>query len=396
MLPIALYLGGVELGSNPLDVNTIAAIGLLMSGMIFSGVGQSVAGLFYAFEKAETPAAIATVTTILKVGFGVVVLLLGYGFVGLAAVSILVNVVTLAILLLAAFRNVPLHGPWRVDIPLQRQMLVRSYPLMLNHLFAVIFFQIDVPLLQQFNGDAVVGWYNSAYKWVNALNVIPSFFTFALFPVISRQVYSSLDDARRTFRMSVKLLILVALPLAALTTFAADALIGILGGPEFLPHGATALRIVIWSIPFGWINSVTNYVLIALGQERVQTRAFLFGVAFNLIANLIFLPRYSYVAAAVITILSEVVLLLIFNYFLQPKLPGVRWFNLLWRPIAVTLVTLFAMWLGWQLHPLLAFAAGMVVYPAGLWLLRVFGHEERRIVQSILPASVAARLKLAS
>jgi hypothetical protein len=102
------------------------------------------------------------------------------------------------------------------------------------------------------------------------------------------------------------------------------------------------------------------------------------------------------VAAAVITILSEVVLLLIFNYFLQPKLPGVRWFNLLWRPIAVTLVTLFAMWLGWQLHPLLAFVAGMVVYPAGLWLLRVFGHEERRIVQSILPASVAARLKLAS
>ena len=29
---------------------------------------------------------------------------------------------------------------------------------------------------------------------------------------------------------------------------------------EFLPDGAIALRIIMWSIPFGWLNSVTNYV----------------------------------------------------------------------------------------------------------------------------------------
>ena len=148
-----------------------------MIGMVFSGLGQGLAGLFYAYEMAEFPAAITTVTTILKVGLGVVVLLLGYSFVGLAGVSIAVNLVTLLILVIAAFRQFHIPGPWYVDFGLQRRMLSSSYPLMLNHLFAVIFFQIDVPMMNQINGDTVVGWYNSAYKWVNAFNVIPSFFT---------------------------------------------------------------------------------------------------------------------------------------------------------------------------------------------------------------------------
>jgi O-antigen/teichoic acid export membrane protein len=392
--PIFLYLWAVNLGSNPLGPEAVAAILLLMLGMIFSGAGQSFTGLFYAYETAETPAAIATITTILKVGFGVIVLVLGYGFVGLAAVSIGVNIITLAILALAAFRNFNLRGPWAIDFALQRVMAVQSYPLMLNHLLATVFFFIDVPLMRQINGDEAVGWYNSAYKWVNAVNVIPSFFTFALFPVISRQIQSNIEDARRTFRMSLKIMLLIALPIAATTTLLGPLLIQILGGPEFLPHGGLALQIVIWSIPIGWLNSVTNYVLIALGLERIQVRAFLAGVSFNFIANLLLLPRFSYVGAAATTIVSEVILLAIFNVYLKQRMPAVQWLRLLWRPALITAGMLTVMWLGAQIHLALGLGLGLLIYPAGLWLLRVFGEEERRILQSLLPAPLAARLHL--
>ncbi|MDX1687109.1 MAG: flippase, partial [Candidatus Promineifilaceae bacterium] len=393
-LPIFLYFWSVDLLGNPLSPETVAAILLLMVGMLFSGAGQSFSGLFYAFEAAEMPAAIQTVTTILKVGFGVVALLLGYGFVGLAAVSIVVNVITLAILAVTTFRNFNLRGPWTVDFSLQRAMIGLSYPLMLNHLLATVFFFVDVPLMRQINGEEAVGWYNTAYKWINAINVIPSFFTFALFPVISRQIENDMDDARRTFRMSIKLMALIALPIAAVTTLLAHTLISILGGPEFLPHGAIALQIIIWSIPIGWINSVTNYVLIALGQERVQVRAFVIGVTFNIVANLIFLPLFSYRAAATITILSEIVLLVIFNLYLQQRMPNVRWLQLLWRPAAVTAAMGLVMWLGAQVHLAVGLLLGVLVYPLGLWLSGAFGEEERRILQALLPAPIAARLKL--
>ncbi|MEZ4516597.1 MAG: hypothetical protein R3C44_07075 [Chloroflexota bacterium] len=100
----------------------------------------------------------------------------------------------------------------------------------------------------------------------------------------------------------------LALPIAALTTFSAYFLIGLLGGSEFLPHGAIALQIIIWSIPFGWLNSVTNYVLIGLGLKACS-RAPLPWLLDSMSSQTgIFIPRYSYVAAGVTTILSEVVL----------------------------------------------------------------------------------------
>jgi O-antigen/teichoic acid export membrane protein len=390
--PIFIYLLGIRLAGNPMDPATSAAILLLMVGMVFSGMSQGLGGLYYAYEMAEVPAAITTVTTILKVAFGVIVLLLGYSFVGLAAVSILVNIVTLVILSASAARQFQFSGPWRVDFGLQRRMLSLSYPLMLNHLFAVIFFQIDVPLMRQINGDTVVGWYNSAYKWVNAFNVIPSFFTIALFPVITRQATSALSDARRTFRMSLKVMVLLAFPLAALTTLLAPIMIGVLGGREFLPQGAVALQLVIWSIPIGWMNSVTNYVLVALGRERRLTIAFVIGVLFNLVANLIFLPRYSYVAASIITILSEIVLLAMFAFYLRPAMPDVHWLKIIKRPLAATAVMLWAMVAGNLIGPLVSLTLGVAGYLAAIWLLRIFGDEERRILLSILPQRVAVRL----
>jgi O-antigen/teichoic acid export membrane protein len=392
--PILLYLWAATRGANALSGDAVLAILFLVAGMLFSGAGQSFSGLFYAFETAETPAAIATITTILKVIFGVVALLLGYGFVGMAAVSVAVNIITLFILLAAARRTVPLPGPWRVDFGLQRRMVSQSAPLMINHLLAQVFFFIDVPLMQRINGEEAVGWYNSAYKWVTAINVIPSFFTLALFPVISRQIRDNLDDARRSFQMAIKLMTLISLPVALVTTVLAPFLIGVLGGPEFLPHGAIALRLVIWSIPIGWINSVTNYTLIALGLERVQVRAFLVGVTFNFVANLLLLPLYSYRAAAVTTIAAEVVLLAVFSIYLRRGMPHVQWLQLLWRPALATAVMGAVMAAGALLHPLLGLVTGLAVYPLALGLLGALGPEERLILSSLLPAPVAARLRL--
>jgi O-antigen/teichoic acid export membrane protein len=396
-VPIFLYLWGVNAVGTPLPRAEVLAILLIMVGMVFSGMAQGVTGLFYVYEQAEVPAAMTTVTTLLKVGFGVSVLLLGYGFVGLAAVSILVNLITLALLVGMALRRFDLPGPWRVDWGLQRRMVQMGYPLMLIHLLQTIFISIDVIILRQLSGEEVVGWYNSAYKWFNALQIIPSFFTLALFPIISREITRSLDSAWRMYRLSLKLMLLLALPIAASTTFMATFLVQVVAGDEFLPHGAVALQLVMWAIPIGWLNSVTNYVLISLGLERMQPRAFAVAVGFNVTANLIFIPMapYGYEVAAVTTILSELVLLILFDYYLRQKMPGLNWLAFLWRPTLATAVSLLVMWGGTQLIGwLVGVPLGLLVYAAGLWLLRVIGDEERQVIAAILPGDLATRLGL--
>jgi ABC-type dipeptide/oligopeptide/nickel transport system permease subunit len=53
---------------------------------------------------------------------------------------------------------------------------------------------------------------------------------------------------------------------------------------------------------------------------------------------------------------------------------------------------LWVMVLGSQLHILVGLLAGIIAYPIGLLLLRVFGEEEKRILSSLLPKQIMARL----
>ena len=142
------------------------------------------------------------------------------------------------------------------------------------------------------------------------------------------------------------------------------------------------------------MNSVTNYMLISLNQEKMLTRAFFVGVAFNLVANLIFLPRYSYVAASIITIFSELVLLVLFAYFLRIGMPDIKWPSLLKKPLMLAIIMLAATAVGYQISFLAAIIFGLLVYPIGLWVLRVFGETERIILVSLLPEQILARLPL--
>jgi O-antigen/teichoic acid export membrane protein len=372
--------------ASKLTTDTIITIALLYAGLLPSSLAVGLTGLFYAYEKAEYPAAITVVTVLIKIAIGVPVLVLTQSIIGLAATSIVVNAITLGILAVLATRMF-FRPQWESDGTLRRSMVRESFPLMVNNLLSALFFKVDVTLLKPLKGDAPVGWYNQAYKWVDALNVIPAYFTFALFPVLSRQAAEDRDAARRSYHLAIKLLVMLALPVAVFTTFFARELTTIItfGDPRFQPDSTLALQLMIWSIPFGWINSVTNYVLIALGQQRKLTNAFLIGLGFNVIANLIFIPLYSYRAAAIITILSEIVEGSAFYWYIRKSIGPVPWVGLLWKVAGASAAMLGAMFLVIQINVPLALLVGLCVYPVVLVALRTFGPEERAVLAPILP-----------
>jgi O-antigen/teichoic acid export membrane protein len=398
---LALIVGLRQALPSPLTADTLWAIGLLVLAQAPATIATGLTALFYAYEKAEYPAAVATVSTLLKVALGTVVLILGWGFVGLAATSIVVNLITLIVLTVLVVRLFLPSPRWELDWGLQRSAMRESFPLMLNHLLATLFFKVDVPMLEAIRnqqaagqGNREVGWYRTAYQFVDAYNIIPSFFTFALFPVMSRQAKEDPAALRRSYALAVKLLVAVALPLAALTAFLAPVMVGLLGGEEFLPFGAIALSIMVWSIPFGWINSVTNYLLIALDQQRSLTRAFALALAFNIVANLVFIPRYGYQAAAATTIASEIFEGLCFYWYLRRSLGPVPWMGMLWR-LGVSAAAMVGVMLGlWSASPLLAAAGGLGVYVLGVAALRAFTLEEQAVLADILPSRWRGRFPL--
>ncbi len=370
--------------SPPLGAEALWAMGLLYIGLVPASLSKGLTSLYYAFERAEYPAAVATIATLNKAVFGVIVLILGYGIIGLAGVSIGINVVTLGILWLGSRQF--LHGqtvPPRPDRKLMRGMMRQSYPLMLNHLLATIFFQIDIILLEAISGARLVGQYSVAYRWLLALNVIPAFFTQALLPIMSRQAQSDRDALKRTYTLGVKLLFMLAIPLAVIFIFLAESLTLFLGGAEYMPVGAVALQLMMLSIPIGWINSLTQYTLIAVDLQRRITGAFAVAVSFNIITNLIFIPQYGYQAAAITTIFSEAVLLVPFGILLQSALGKLNWVDMVWRGLVMGAVMLVVIAGLWGISPLMALIIGSGVYGGGMVFLRPFDAGELTILAPI-------------
>ncbi len=383
------FLAGRQALGQPLVSETIWTIALLYAGLLPGTIANSLTALFRACERHEIPAATQTVTTIVKVTLGTLALVGGLGIIGLAGASIMTNVVTTIILTILAWRMIWPTLPQKaltLSWPLQLRMLNASWPLMTSLLLQSIFTGANVVLLQYFQGDQAVGWYNAASKWVmNMLNIVPSLFTFAVFPIMSRQADEDRGRLRRSYGLSLKLLTIVALPTAVIVTLLATPLVQILSGAQFLPHGAIALRLLVWSILFGWANSLTNYVLIALNRQRYVVLASGARVLFAVTANLLLVRRFSYVASTWIIIGGELLLAILFQLDLRHHLEDIRWKKTLGRPALAGLAMIITAWALTSHSRPLAIVASTIIYGLALILLRALTPDEIALLIPLAP-----------
>jgi O-antigen/teichoic acid export membrane protein len=384
-LPVMAVILGLYVIFGDITLEVVITAAILAIGTLLSNLSDGLTAIFYAHEKAEYPAAIASITALTRVSVGALVLLLGWGIIGLAGASLVANLV--AFLVLSYILVVKIYRPsLEVNPTLQKEMMGESLPLMINHLLATIFFRIDVFILQPTWGDKSVGYYNAAYKYIDGINVIPQYFTLAIFPLMSRFAAGSRESLVRAYILSLRFLLMLALPIAVGTPFVARELILFLAGESFLPDSAIVLQILIWFLPFSFINQVTQYVLIAINQQRHLTRAFIIGVLFNLITNLIFIPLYGYRAAAITTILSEWALLIPFYLLVRKNLCTVPWFDVAWRPTVAATIMGGSLWLIGDVNFLVTLAVGGIVYLVALALVGGLTQPDMGVVWRAVPA----------
>ncbi|MSQ23379.1 MAG: hypothetical protein EXR58_02335 [Chloroflexi bacterium] len=382
---VALVIAGVVAGPLGPLIELTPEMGLtlvlLAVGIAISNLSGLVTAVMNSRELMEYPAYVGNLTAVLKLVGGVSVLLLGFGIVGLAAVSIAVNTIT-AVALVVLLAEVVGWPGLSMEPRFSVKLVLTSYPLMLNNLLSTLFFRVDGLILRPIWGDTVLGWYGAAYKFIDGLNLIPSQFTLALFPIFSRLAGSS-DRLIPTVELALKTLLSAAFPIAFGTTLLAEPIIRIVAGEAYIPHSVVALQVLIWFLPFSFVNSLLQYVLIAVNQQRFITWAFVLASAFNIAANLILIPRFAYVGAAAATIASELILLGPFWYAIQRYVGPVHLLALAWRPIVAGLAMGLVTWglASWPLAGVIVLSA--VAYGAVLFAIGGVGKQERAFLRGL-------------
>lgn len=380
------------------------AVAILTISLLPSALSGSITAVLYAYERMSLPAAVGIGTAVLNVALGVAALLLGWGVIGLAVVALIATCATTATLWIIFRRSFPgLNvgldpSGLRLDRTAALNLLKAGWPLMLNALLVGLFFRIDQFIVQPVVGGVGVEQYQAAYSFLNFVLLITPAVTLALFPRMARHAVNDRPRLSYEYTFALKALLLISGPIIAITVWFAPLLITVVTGgkPGYLPYSATALQILIFFLPFSFINGVTQYVLIALDKQRLITVAFAITVGFNLVANLALVPWLGIDGAAITTVLSEIVLLGPFVWWIKRELGELPLLSLVWRPIIAGAVVGAMGWLlamfaaRWQASPAdfaLYTAIGallVALYVAIVLVLRPFTSTELSSLRSVV------------
>jgi O-antigen/teichoic acid export membrane protein len=106
------------------------------------------------------------------------------------------------------------------------------------------------------------------------------------------------------YQVSLKYLLLLMIPVSIGTLFYRHQVINVLYGGEYAAT-SSALSILIWATTFMMLNMTITTFLISIYQQKIFTlMAFCLMVA-NLTFNFLLIPPFSFVGAAIATVLTE-------------------------------------------------------------------------------------------
>ena len=145
-----------------------------------------------------------------------------------------------------------------------------------------------------------------------------------------------------------------------------------------------ALRIVIWVTPFMFASEFLGYVVLIRGEERYAARSVLTARRSNVGLNLLMVPVFGFVGAAIMTVVTEAMLVSLYVWRLRGLMRTIDWTKTLLLPLLAALlmgivVATVAPWV----PVLIAIAIGAAAYMLLLVALRIIGGDELRFVRGL-------------
>lgn len=193
------------------------------------------------------------------------------------------------------------------DFHYWRSIFLKSLPLGLTLIFNLVYFKADSFILTLLRPTEEVGVYGLAYKFFETALVFPTFFMNSMYPVFLDKLKARRGDFLEVFKKSGVVLIFSSILITAVIYTMAPLLINFTSGSKSLDFiGATsALRVLSISLPLFFISSFLMWFLITRDKQRILVPIYVISMLLNIVLNLIFIPQYGYMAAAVTTLITE-------------------------------------------------------------------------------------------
>lgn len=378
----------------------------LLAEYIFNNIGSSfyiklasvlvffntVSGLALAFFRLQIRigliASLNLASNIFNVGLVVVALLLGYSLTGVIVATIISAGLFLVLELLIILMQTGLYLPRFSNI---KSYLRWSLPLTPNFAIMWIIVASDRYIVSYFMGTAATGIYSAAYSLSSQITFILPPIALVLFPsIIKSYDEGRINETRTYLKYSLKYFMMITIPFAFGMTILAKPLLSILTQPAFVV-GATIIPFITFgNILFG-LDAICVCILFI--AHRTHLRFWLLGLAasLNIILNLILIPLFGIVGAAIATCIAYstlgIMTLLISRRYLKFDLS----LSFILKSIFASIIMILCIWLHNPevlLQVLVSILYGVLIYFSVLFLVRGISKPEIKFFMNLATENI--------
>ena len=192
---------------------------------------------------------------------------------------------------------------WRWDRSWFRRLLTGSVPMVLSGVVLMVYLRIDQVMLGAMAPQAELGLYAAAVRISEVWYFVPTAIVSSVFPGLVALRSTDPVQFEQKLQQLYNLLAFLGYAVALPVTFIAPWLVQLLFGSAYLA-AAPLLSVLIWAGLFANLSVVRNAHFIALDWGRSLLWATSLGATANVLLNLLLIPRYGALGAAVATCLS--------------------------------------------------------------------------------------------
>lgn len=206
------------------------------------------------------------------------------------------------------------------DFAYIKKVLSESWPISATILLNLVYFRLDAFILSHYQSFTEVGVYNLAYSIFQSLLVVPAFIMNSYYPLMLKDFEENSVRFISRLKKGALLMLTMAVSGTALTLLLSPLVVPLVSGENGFGGSITSLQILSLGFPAFFLSSILMWTLITFRQYKTILIIYVIGLVFNGVANFIFIPRFSYIAASYITVFSEYFILLMQLIVLIPLL----------------------------------------------------------------------------
>lgn len=287
---------------RPDDLLMQSFVGVLAIGLIFQFT-DVIDMWFQSCGNMKTPARVRLASLIAVSALKIAAIVAGASIIVFAWLNLLEVLVVATFLCILYLIRRQHPQKWAFSRTRAREIMRDSWPLLVAGLSVGLYMRIDQIMLGDMVGEEAIGLYSAATRLSEVWYVVPIIITTALFPEIVKTRNTDPGEYLLRLKRLYHLLVWLALGIAVTITLVAYPLVTLLYGSAYA--GAVDILVIhVWSCVAVFLGVGSTQFLIAENLPHISLYRTLAGLVTNVALNLLLIPRFAGIGAAIATLTS--------------------------------------------------------------------------------------------